>query len=141
MHGITFGCMWVASVDFAAVVSPREWATTFQTILTAFLSCLGAGSGPILGGWVVAQFGFVVLWRLAAGIVAGLAVVHGAMMLCGMGHDAFLKSVKAELPNRSIDDPPAMVDSNQGVADNANEEELACEPLLGCDPNSCRQDE
>ena len=98
LHGITFASMWTASVDYSATVAPKEWSTTVQSILSTVMTCVGGGVGPILGGLVIKNFGFLVLYRGAGCITATVAFIHFSLWLCGRSHDAFLLTIshKAE---------------------------------------------
>ena len=96
LHGITFASMWIASVDYSAALAPKEWSTTVQSILSTFLNCVGGGIGPILGGLVVKEYGFLVLYRVSGCITAIVFFIHTGMWLHGRGHDAFLESLTQE---------------------------------------------
>jgi oligosaccharide:H+ symporter len=50
LHGVTFACAVIASVDYSTAVAPKEWSTTFQSILSTVMACVGGGLGPIIGG-------------------------------------------------------------------------------------------
>jgi MFS transporter, PPP family, 3-phenylpropionic acid transporter len=96
-HGITFACMWIASIDFSASIVPREWSTTAQTILSATFSCFGNVIGAILGGWVMQRYGAVVLYRAMGCIVGAVLVLHLVVWLsCQHGHGMFLHSIQEE---------------------------------------------
>jgi len=91
-HGITFGCMWIASVDFSFRVAPEEWSTTFQSVLSMTMSCIGGGIGPIVGGMIVDQYGVDVMFQGMGVVILCVVVVHIIVWLgFGGGHDAFLK--------------------------------------------------
>ncbi|CAB9528455.1 Major facilitator superfamily domain containing [Seminavis robusta] len=96
-HGITFACMWISSIDYAAVVAPKEWSTTVQTLLSTALSCVGGGLGPVFAGLVMDRFGpYVMFWSIGV-VVAALFVLHAFVYaILGHGHDRFLEQVKAE---------------------------------------------
>ncbi|CAB9505856.1 Major facilitator superfamily domain-containing protein 6 [Seminavis robusta] len=98
LHGVTVGCMWIASVDFAAAIAPIEWSTTVQTMLSTAIFCVGGGLGPMVGGWVMEQHGAVAMYR-GAGVVVGVAMLgHLALWgLYGEGpHGRHLKRVREE---------------------------------------------
>jgi MFS family permease len=96
LHGITFACAVVASVDYSTAISPKEWSTTVQSILSTVMSCVGGGLGPILGGIVANEYGFVVLYRGAGYVTAAASLVHVGLWMCGMGHGAFLERLAKE---------------------------------------------
>lgn len=97
MHGITFGCMWIASVDFSAAVAPAEWWTTVQTVLSTTMMFVGGGFGPIIGGIVFQELGARVMYRGAGTIVAAVLVLHLVLWLVfGKGHGAFLAVLEEE---------------------------------------------
>ncbi|CAJ1948299.1 unnamed protein product [Cylindrotheca closterium] len=93
-HGITFGCMWIASVDFSARVAPEEWSTTFQSVLSMTMSCIGGGIGPIVGGIVMDHFGVNLIFQAMGVVVLCVALMHLIVWQgFGGGHDAFLSSI------------------------------------------------
>lgn len=97
LHGITFACMWIASVDFSGSIAPEEWSTTVQSILSMTMSSFGGGIGPMVGGYVMERWGPVFMYRGAGWIVGGVCVVHLVAWLgCRKGHDDFLQSLSAE---------------------------------------------
>jgi MFS family permease len=92
LQGITFASMWIASIDFSARVAPAEWSTTFQSMLSMTMSCLGGGVGPILGGYAMDYYGPVPMYRTAGLIVGTVGLVHVALWLgLSRGHGAFLQ--------------------------------------------------
>ena len=96
-HGITFACMWISSIDYAASVAPKEWSTTVQSLLSTALTCVGGGLGPILGGLVMDHYGPIVMFRGIGALVGGLLVVHLiALVIFQQGHDKFLETLGAE---------------------------------------------
>ena len=95
LHGITFACMWIASIDFAARVAPPEWSTTFQSFLSMTMTCLGGGIGPILGGYIMQNYGPILLYQGTGIIVATVTIIHSIFFFCfSLGHDAFLKHIE-----------------------------------------------
>jgi MFS family permease len=95
LHGITFASMWIASIDFSAAIAPREWSTTVQSILSMTMSCVGGGLGPIVGGFVLDQYGPIFMYRGAATIVAVVASCHMGLWMClGHGHGNTLKGIE-----------------------------------------------
>jgi PPP family 3-phenylpropionic acid transporter len=123
LHGITFACMWIASVEFSATVAPDEWSTTVQTILSACFACFGNVLGGFVGGWVMQKYGAVALYRGMGWIVWGVLILHLFLWLgCQQGHDAFLESLKAE---RQADDE---IDSaNESLLPSSPQDELESE--------------
>jgi MFS transporter, PPP family, 3-phenylpropionic acid transporter len=96
-HGITFACMWISSIDYAAAVAPKEWSTFVQSLLSTALTCVGGGLGPVVGGLVMDWYGPYVMFRGIGVIVASLMVVHTFVFLVlDQGHDKFLAKLKAE---------------------------------------------
>ena len=106
LHGITFGCVWIASVDYAATVAPPAWSTTVQTLPNTVLYGIGGGVGPVVGGWVYQHCGgAVVLYRTAGTMVGLVFMVHlllwGILRSSGSSgggglHDAHLQRVQRE---------------------------------------------
>lgn len=96
-HGITFACMWIASVDFAARVAPEEWSTTFQSVLSMTMSCIGGGIGPLVGGVIMEHFGANVMFRAMGLVIICVATIHLIVWKgFGGGHDVFLNSVESQ---------------------------------------------
>ena len=97
LHGITFACMWIASIDYAAAIAPKEWSTTVQSTLSTALSCVGGGLGPVLGGLVMNHYGAIFMFRGMALVVAATFVVHLFVLLVyKQGHGHFLQHVQNE---------------------------------------------
>ena len=96
LHGITFACMWIASVDFSARVAPEEWPTTFQTVLSMTMSCIGGGIGPIIGGVVMEKYGAIAMFR-GMGLVISIVTLAHLFVWLGLrqGHDAFLRQISS----------------------------------------------
>jgi MFS transporter, PPP family, 3-phenylpropionic acid transporter len=76
LHGVTISTMWVASVDFAAAISPDEWSTTVQTILSTAIWGVGGGLGPMIGGWVMQDHGAIIMYRGAGLMVGASFFIH-----------------------------------------------------------------
>jgi MFS transporter, PPP family, 3-phenylpropionic acid transporter len=96
LHGITFACMWVASVDFCAVIAPKEWFTTAQTVMNTTMTCVGGGIGSVQGGFIDHRFGFLVLYRGAGIMMSMVFLVHLLFVWAGYGYDRFLKILESE---------------------------------------------
>ena len=97
LHGITFACMWIASIDFSATLAPPEWSTTVQTILSASFGCFGCVVGSVVGGWVMQTYSAIILYRGMGWIMLAVLVLHLLAWLgCGQGHDAFLDSIQTQ---------------------------------------------
>ena len=96
-HGITFACMWISSIDYSALVAPKEWSTTFQSILQTALTCVGGGLGPVIAGFVMDNYGPFIMFR-GVGILVGLVLLlHITMVfIFNQGHDKFLAQIEAE---------------------------------------------
>ena len=97
LHGVTFASAVIASVDYSAALASKEWSTTVQSILTTVMSSVGGGTGPILGGFVITEYGFVFLYRGAGCIVGIVFFIHLGFWLSGKGHDSFLDSLVKEI--------------------------------------------
>ena len=72
LHGITFASFWISAVDYTKAISPPAFVSTFQTILSVMLACVGGGIGGIVGGWAIDEYGARAMYRFAAITVAGL---------------------------------------------------------------------
>jgi len=97
LHGITFACMWIASIDFSATVAPPEWSTTVQTILSASFGSFGCVVGSIVGGRVMQAYSADILYRGMGWIMLLILLLHLVAWLgFGQGHDAFLDSLQME---------------------------------------------
>jgi MFS transporter, PPP family, 3-phenylpropionic acid transporter len=94
LHGVTFACMWIASIDFSTQIAPPEWSTTVQSILSAAFTCFGSIVGPLIGGYIIQQDSAVTLYRGMALVVALVLVTHCFVWrILGHGHGAFLTSL------------------------------------------------
>lgn len=97
LHGVTFACMWIASIDFSAKIAPPEWSTAVQSLLSAAFTCFGSIFGPLIGGWVIEHYSAVVLYRGMAVIALAVLVIHSIIWKAFLqGHDEFLKKLEAE---------------------------------------------
>lgn len=102
LHGITFSTAWIAAVDVAAQISPKEWSTLVQSILSAVWSCVGGGLGPLLGGMVYERYGAATMFRGAAAIVAIALLIHITLWKSGcFGHGTFLQQSKVQVASQN----------------------------------------
>eukprot|EP00603_Paraphysomonas_imperforata_P001050 CAMPEP_0114446362 /NCGR_PEP_ID=MMETSP0103-20121206/19168_1 /TAXON_ID=37642 ORGANISM="Paraphysomonas imperforata, Strain PA2" /NCGR_SAMPLE_ID=MMETSP0103 /ASSEMBLY_ACC=CAM_ASM_000201 /LENGTH=310 /DNA_ID=CAMNT_0001618139 /DNA_START=195 /DNA_END=1127 /DNA_ORIENTATION=- len=69
LHGVTFGCLKISSVEFISQATPAGYDVTVQGLL-ASLQGLGSLLGSSVGGFVEQRYGSDVLYRGAALIVA-----------------------------------------------------------------------
>lgn len=93
LHGVTFACAWTAFVDFAARAAPPGSSTTFQTVLSATMDCLGGGVGPIVGGAAVERLGAARVYRFCGAVVLAVTIVHTVRWRAlGRGHGSYLRS-------------------------------------------------
>ena len=97
MTTLTSVFQWISSIDYAAAVSPKEWSTTVQSLLSTALTCVGGGLGPVLGGLVMDHHGPYVMFRGIGIVVAALLVVHSTVLfIFQKGHDSFLESIRRD---------------------------------------------
>ena len=68
LHGVTYGCLKIASVEFVSQTAPSGYDVSFQGILGA-LQNLGSLVGVSVGGYVEERLGSRVLYRGAAAVV------------------------------------------------------------------------
>jgi MFS family permease len=119
LHGITFACMWIASIDFSAAAAPRDWATTFQSILSMTMS-IGGGIGPMIGGHVMGRYGPVFMYRGAGWFITAVLFVHAAICLdCRRGYDAFLESLDTKRVEARDDSDSSTILVEEAAVDNA----------------------
>lgn len=130
LHGVTFACMWISSIDFAAAAAPPEWSTTFQTILSACFACFGNVLGSILGGWAYEQYSAVAMYRGMGWIVTAVLGLHLFLWLvAGRGHDKFL----ADHQRRREEESEASTtedEQNTSSSDESIDEEDLGDPLI-----------
>jgi len=69
LHGVTYGCVQLASVEYIATITSREQLTTGQGIKSAVQTGLGYFLGTLSGGLIIQAFGERVMYRCAAGLV------------------------------------------------------------------------
>jgi PPP family 3-phenylpropionic acid transporter len=81
LHGFTFAALWIAAVDFSKQLTPPEWMTTSQSLLSAVFYCVGTGVGASLGGYFMDDFGYRAVYFWCAVGVTGLMAVY-VVLLC-----------------------------------------------------------
>jgi MFS family permease len=74
LHGVTFGCLKISSVEFVSQSTPKGYDVTVQGWLSA-LQNMGSLVGVSLGGYVEEHYGSEVLYRGAASIVTMFLVL------------------------------------------------------------------
>jgi hypothetical protein len=80
MHGVTYACSAIGSVDYVAQAMPTGYKATGQGIVY-FLRSIGNVVGLIFGGWAEDALGPRSLYRYAALMVAIGSAVFGMAML------------------------------------------------------------
>lgn len=70
LHGLTFACMWSASVVRANTMAPHGMEATLQGILASSFQGLGGAVGAVVGGIIYSAFGAIELFRLVAFVIA-----------------------------------------------------------------------
>jgi len=81
LHGVTYGCSKLSSVEFAAKITPRGYEASGQGILSLLIG-IGSVVGLSLGGWIEEVHGPVTLYRSYAGIVGfGLLSFYLAIII------------------------------------------------------------
>lgn len=75
LHGVTFGCICTASVDFAASIAPEGLESTAQAVMSSLQGGLGSLVGITAGAIVEEAYGSHVLYR-------GSAIVIAVNLLC-----------------------------------------------------------
>ena len=112
--GMTFACLWISSIEYAAIVAPKEWSTTVQSILYSALYCVGGGLGPVVGGWVMDAYGPCLMFRGIGMVVATMFVLHLIVLVAfRQGHDNFLKQLQEERLQQARQEPSVGDEDNQ----------------------------
>jgi MFS transporter, PPP family, 3-phenylpropionic acid transporter len=70
LHGLTFSALWVAGVSYANEVAPKGMGATAQGLFAGITMGLGSAAGALLGGTLYDSLGAIMMFRVAAGIVA-----------------------------------------------------------------------
>ncbi|GAB5354012.1 hypothetical protein AAMO2058_000083300 [Amorphochlora amoebiformis] len=70
LHGVTYGTMQIASVDYMATIAPKGLEASAQGLLAAFNRGLGFLVGTIVGGFVMQNYGSKIMFTGAAALVA-----------------------------------------------------------------------
>ncbi|CAB9507553.1 Major facilitator superfamily domain-containing protein 6 [Seminavis robusta] len=97
LHGITFACMWIATVDYADSIAPKGWSTTVQSIVNGVTYHIGGGVGPIVAGQVMNRFGARTMFRGMGLIVGSVMLLHLVVMICfGRVHDKCIERIRLE---------------------------------------------
>jgi len=117
LHGITYACMWIASIDFSARAGPPEWSTTVQTVLSACFTCVGSVMGSLIGGFVLDRYGACLLYQGMGWIMVAFLLMH-VIVWKGLrkGHDAFL----AEMDDTH--EEGGFADTEEGMPDTTRRE-------------------
>lgn len=93
LHGVTFALSANASVMEMSRLAPPHLQATGQSFLSV-AKRMGTIFGNVVGGWVMAHYGSVVLYRGAAMVIAVAAVVYAVTMrFCSRGADPKESSV------------------------------------------------
>nr|WP_261381673.1 MFS transporter [Paenibacillus cremeus] len=66
LHGATYALLMAAAVTFVYEMGPDGMKTTGQTLYTVVASNLSSIIGSNVGGWIMDQQGFSVLFQLAS---------------------------------------------------------------------------
>lgn len=78
LHGVTFGCLKIASVEFVSQTAPKGYDVSVQSIL-GLVKNMGSLVGVGVGGYVEEKFGSHVLYRGSAVIVTLFLVMFVAV--------------------------------------------------------------
>eukprot|EP00472_Partenskyella_glossopodia_P011697 CAMPEP_0197537298 /NCGR_PEP_ID=MMETSP1318-20131121/56438_1 /TAXON_ID=552666 /ORGANISM="Partenskyella glossopodia, Strain RCC365" /LENGTH=534 /DNA_ID=CAMNT_0043095433 /DNA_START=159 /DNA_END=1763 /DNA_ORIENTATION=+ len=76
LHGVTYACMQLASVDYMVQVSPPGLKATGQGLVGAVNRGLGFFVGSVVGGITMQYMGSKFMFWIAAGIVLVAAVIY-----------------------------------------------------------------
>ena len=74
-HGLTFAMMWTASVNISSKIAPKGWKTATMTIISAFLSCLGGGTGALAGGYIAQKYSFKFMFHATGYFFSGVLLI------------------------------------------------------------------
>jgi hypothetical protein len=116
MHGVTYACSAIGSVDYVAQAMPTGYEATGQGIVY-FLRSIGNVVGLIFGGWAEDALGPRSLYRYAALMVAIGSVVFGMAMLVQQNHSrttAASRSSHHKLEN-SVENELEMTESSSST--------------------------
>ena len=74
LHALTYGACHCASVTFISRVAPTHMASSVQTVFSAVTVGIGGIVGGVVGGWIVENHGYVIMYR-SFGILAAVALL------------------------------------------------------------------
>ena len=103
-HGLTFAMMWTASVNISSKIAPKGWKTATMTIISAFLSCLGGGTGALAGGYIAQKYSFKFMFHATGYFFSGVLLIHIIATCCGLFDFSNLKSDNEEEDERALSD-------------------------------------
>ena len=80
LHGITFACFWIASMDISKGLVHQTkgafWRTAIPSSVQMLYAAVGVSLGSILGGWAMHKYGSRTMYKCTAGIVAVTFCIH-----------------------------------------------------------------
>jgi len=76
LHGFTYACMWISSIDYSREVAPEGWITSTQMLVTGSYSMLGTSLGSLIGGYEMQLYGFRTVYYHAAIFLAIIFLLH-----------------------------------------------------------------
>ena len=103
-HGLTFAMMWTASVNISSKIAPKGWKTATMTIISAFLSCLGGGTGALAGGYIAQKYSFKFMFHATGYFFSGVLLIHIIATCCGLFDFSNLKSDDEDEEERALSD-------------------------------------
>ncbi|KAI8899931.1 major facilitator superfamily domain-containing protein [Globomyces pollinis-pini] len=68
-HGVSFGLVWTACVDYVLFIAPLKYRQTFIGIYSTFFSNAGGMLGSLLAGWVYENYGYFYLWGCCSAMI------------------------------------------------------------------------
>eukprot|EP01084_Bolivina_argentea_P099057 178055_1 len=74
LHGLTFGGMWIASVEYGSKLAPPSMQGTMQGLINGVWYQLAQCFGTIGGGFIFHHLGPVWMYRMAGFVIAGWMV-------------------------------------------------------------------
>eukprot|EP01084_Bolivina_argentea_P166590 289199_1 len=120
LHGLTYGGMWIASVEYGSKLAPKSMQGTMLGMIAGLYQGLAVCFGTVIGGVIYHHFGPVFMYRLSAAIIAGWMIFfqcalrlirccndsEGIKLIFGEKENKEAQNESERSENKSIDEGP-----------------------------------
>uniref|UniRef100_A0A7S2HCR4 Major facilitator superfamily associated domain-containing protein n=1 Tax=Octactis speculum TaxID=3111310 RepID=A0A7S2HCR4_9STRA len=73
--------MWAASVEYARSLAPIQHQGTMQALVRGLYYLIGCGIGSVFAGYVIADRGYVFMYRLGGTLMLVWSVIWNILMV------------------------------------------------------------